>query len=206
MMYEKHLRLTRTRVALILAALALMTAGAALAVPISAPVTNGPCLPPSPSYCVLRTAVSGTFSIQHFALSDGQIVAQGVVVNGSFYVYPYSLSSTTTFPSAAPLTLPVVAIDASCSSPTATLTLKGSEPPPSPLSTYEPWPPVFFFEVAYQFPDNPPATATVGVGLMPTTATIQGNRALQCALARLTSIPQAKAGVVAVLNSLLLVP
>jgi hypothetical protein len=201
-----YLRLTRTRLGLIVAALALITAGAALAVPISAPVTNGQCLAPSPSYCLLRPAFSGTFSIQHFALSGSQIVAQGVVVNGSFYVFPYSFSSGTTFPSAAPLTLPVVSISASCSSPTATLTLKGSEPPPSTLNPYEPLPAVFFFDVSYQFPNNPPATATVGVGLLPTTATVQGNRVLQCALARLSAIPQAKAGVVAVLNALLIVP
>jgi hypothetical protein len=204
--YAALLRTIRGSLAFLVAAIALAVASTALAVPITAPVTNGDCLAPSGLYCVVRTQVSGTFSIQRFALRDGQIVAEGVVVNATYKVFPYSYFSTTIFPSAAPLTLPVVGISASCSSSTATLTLKGSEPPPSALNLYEPFPDIFVFEISYQFPNEPRGTTTDRVGLLPTTATVDGNRGLVCALSRLAPIPQAKRGVVAVLNALLLVP
>ena len=170
---------------------------------ISAPVTNGPCLAPSGSYCaIFRSYVSGTFVVDSFALEDDQIVAEGAVQAGSFFQFFPSLFGAT-FPEGTPLSLPVTDLQASCSSDVVMLTLQGSEPPDPEHGIFEPVPAVLFFDITYQPPGSPIVTAPIAVGLLPTTATVTTVRGRACSLAHLTSIPGAKSGEVAVLNALL---
>jgi hypothetical protein len=194
-----------------LCSLTITLAGLALATSanagvVSAPITNGPCLAPSGSYCaVYRPYVSGTFVVDHFALQDGEIVAEGTVQDGSFFQYYPSLFGAT-FPEGTPLSLPVADLQASCSSGVVTLTLQGSDLPDPTHGIYEPAPAVFFFDVAYQPPGSPIVIAPIAVGLLPATATVTTERGLACSLANLTSIPGARHGEVAVLNALLRSP
>ena len=178
---------------------------AANAAVVDAPVTNGPCLVPSGSYCALfRPYVSGTFVVESFALSDDTIVAEGSVQDGTFFEFFPSLFGAT-FPDGAPLTLPVTEIVSSCSSGAVTLTMQGSEAPDPAHGSHEPLPAVLFFDVNYQPPDSAVSTMPISVGLLPTSATFTTVRGLACSLAKLASKPVEPAEV-AHLNAVLRMP
>lgn len=196
-------RTRRCVYSLIVGLAGLALAAAANAAVVSAPITNGPCLAPSGSYCaVFRSYVSGTFVVDGFALRDDEIVAEGTVQDGSFFQLFPSLFGAT-FPEGTPLSLPVTDLEASCSSGVVTLTLQGSEPPDPEHGIYEPEPAVLFFDITYQPPGSPVVTASIAVGLLPTTATVNPARGLTCSLANLTSVPASSSGEVSVLNAML---
>jgi hypothetical protein len=158
----------------------------------TAAITNGPCLPPSPSYCAfLRTYVTGTFSVTGFRVEGTQLLADGLA-SGSFF---HTIVGRTAF-SGVPVTLPVSEIAATCE--TAVLTLRGSDPPDPANGVWEPLPEVLTFSHP-----SPAGDLTISVGLLPTTLTASSSSSVGlCRLA--TAVKSGNANAIAqVLNSLL---